>query len=158
MNWPKDLADLASPPHFVPETASVKEAAQLMLQHHVGSLVVTGSSGEPIGLVTDRDLAIGTMTRPQGTPAPTVQLMASRPLLTLPLNSTLPEVTSFLGTHCVRRVGLTAEDGAIQAILSSDALLMHLGTQIYRVTGTISREFQEEANPTRTRRSSFGSE
>lgn len=158
MDWPKDLADLASPPLFVQETASVKEAAQLMQRHHVGSLVVTGPAGEAVGLVTDRDLAFGAMMRPSGTPAPLVQSVASRPLLTLPLDSTLPEVTCFLGAHCVRRVGLMAEDGTIQAVLSSDALLMHIGLQIHWVTNTIGRELEEERNPTERGGSRFGQE
>ncbi len=158
MPGPKDLKSLASEPIFVPASSSVKEAAQLMQRHFVGSLVVEGPDGDPIGLVTDRDLALGALTRPPGTSAPTVQSLASTPLLTLPADSTVPDATRFLGAHCVRRVGLTDEKGALVAVLSSDVLLMYLGTQIHRLTVTISREFQEEKHPTTPPGSIFGSE
>jgi len=155
---PKCLTDLASTPITVAQSVPVSEAAQLMQQHHVGSLVVTGPREEPVGLVTDRDLALATLTRPRGAAAPVVNELVSTPLLTLPASSTIPDATRFLGEHRIRRVGLTGASGELVAVLSSDTLLMYVGTQIRRITEAISREFQEERNPTGQSSSRFGSE
>jgi CBS domain-containing protein len=44
---------------WVPATASVAEAAQIMRDHSMGFLLVSGDEpGVPIGVITDRDLAL----------------------------------------------------------------------------------------------------
>ena len=43
-------------PVTLPETATVATAIQTMSQHRVGSVMMQANSGEPIGILTERDI------------------------------------------------------------------------------------------------------
>ncbi|MFB6260278.1 MAG: CBS domain-containing protein, partial [Thiohalorhabdaceae bacterium] len=49
---------------------SIREAAKLMRDHHVGDLVVvaekSGAKRTPVGIVTDRDLVLGVLAQDVG--------------------------------------------------------------------------------------------
>jgi CBS domain-containing protein len=47
---------MSSPVITIKETDSVLAAAKLMKKHEIGSVVVVGKSGEPKGLITERDV------------------------------------------------------------------------------------------------------
>src|SRR5205085_781266 len=61
--------------------ADVLQVAQLMRDHNVGSVVLSDPHGEPVAMVTDRDLAIRSLAegRPSSEP---ISEHASRPLVT----------------------------------------------------------------------------
>lgn len=47
---------------FVARNESAADAARLMREHHVGSVVVVdraGAGARPVGMITDRDIAVG---------------------------------------------------------------------------------------------------
>ena len=50
------LTNKGGRPVTVPEDSTVGSAIRLMNEHRVGSVMVQGSSGEPIGILTERDL------------------------------------------------------------------------------------------------------
>ena len=154
----KGLLGLASEPLVVREDAEVKVAAQLMQRSHVGSLVVVDEDDQPLGLITDRDVALGVLRRPPGSSAGTVSRLTSRPLITLPATSSMDDATRCFGERCIRRIGLTDESGGLIGVLSSDAVLMHLGGLLHDLTDAIGREFELEARPLDSNRSVFGSE
>lgn len=150
---------LASPPQTIDGEASLAEAAQRMGRAHVGSLVVL-EAGVPVGLVTDRDVALAACLREPraGGPPPRVGAVASRPLLTLPAHATLDELTRLCAARCVRRVALMDDRGALVGVVSTDAVLQHLGAQLGDLARALTRELEEERAPTRSRGSAFGPE
>lgn len=48
---------MSSPAITVPETATLEEAAKLMVDNHVGGLPVVDSAGRLVGFITDSDFA-----------------------------------------------------------------------------------------------------
>jgi len=57
---------MTAPPETVATTAMVSEAARIMLDHGIGDVIVT-ENDRPVGIVTDRDIAVrafGTGTDP----------------------------------------------------------------------------------------------
>ena len=63
---------------FIARNESCAQAARLMREHHVGSLVVLRDASPPrvpVGMITDRDLAVGVMALgldPERTPVEAV--------------------------------------------------------------------------------------
>src|SRR5208283_2783425 len=50
----KDLMEV--PPVVIPENSTVDEAASMMWEKNIGSLIVVGDSGTMVGIVTERDM------------------------------------------------------------------------------------------------------
>ena len=50
------VGDIAIPLITVPEGTSIQEAARVMAQHKISSLIIRKENGSPSGIVTDRDL------------------------------------------------------------------------------------------------------
>src|SRR5207253_7823165 len=63
-----------------PETP-VQEVAALMRDRNVGSVVLVDDSGRPVGMVTDRDLAVGVLAE-AGDPGAAVASCATSPVVT----------------------------------------------------------------------------
>ena len=152
-----DLLALASPPVTIDGGATASEAAQLMGTKHVGSIVVT-EDGRPVGLVTDRDLALAALLRPAGSDVPTVGGMASRPLLSVAEDATLVDATTLFHRHCVRRVGVVDAGGDLVGVLSADSVLQALGSSLDDIAEALAREFDEERHPSPTASGTFGPE
>jgi CBS domain-containing protein len=60
-----------------PAAARVAEAARLMSERSVGSVIVTGSGGEPAGIVTDRDLRSRVLATGLDPSTPLARIMSS---------------------------------------------------------------------------------
>src|SRR5512147_2795375 len=84
-----------------PETTAAR-AAQLMREHHVGSLVVVDAAandGKPVGIVTDRDLVLAVMAEELDPALFTVGDIMSTELVTAPASTGLIEATRLLHRH-----------------------------------------------------------
>lgn len=111
---------------FATEEMSVKEAAQLMRDQHVGSLVVVREAGKGrivVGVVTDRDIAIVAVARdfdPQTLRM--VDIMSADPVTAHPGDS-INEVLTIMRERGVRRIPVTTNDGVLIGIVTLDDLL-----------------------------------
>ena len=56
MNVKRILATKGTNVITVQPTQTVKEAVTLLAQHNIGALVVVGKSGEPVGIISERDI------------------------------------------------------------------------------------------------------
>ena len=74
-----NILGLASLPVTADAEAPVGEVARMMQRSHVGSVVIT-RGGRPVGIVTDRDLALRVLGRAAGEPTPRVEDVMSGPL------------------------------------------------------------------------------
>jgi CBS domain-containing protein len=93
--------------------------AERMADENVGSIVIT-EGDEPVGIVTDRDLAV----RALADAAPTDLLaenVMSEDLVTAPVDAGFYEATELMSEHGVRRLPVT-EGGALVGIVTADDL------------------------------------
>jgi CBS domain-containing protein len=151
------LSGLASPPECIDAGASLADAALYMGRRHIGSLVVV-EHGAPVGLVTDRDVALAGCLRAPHAPPPPVGAVASRPLVTLPESATLEDLTALFASRCIRRVGLVDGRGALVGIVSSDSVVQFLGRHLGELARTFEREFEVEREQRDFQPSTFGTE
>jgi len=123
----RQVGDLVKgPPVSCGPEASVAEAARLMTGRDVGSVIVVGDGGTPLGIVTDRDLRIKVVAQGLASGTPVSAIMSS-PLLSVdparPAFDALLEMTR-RGIH---HVGVVS-GGRLEGVVSSHDIIMLQGT------------------------------
>lgn len=141
-------------PVVVDATDSLRQAAMLMREHHVGSLVVvqrTERGREAVGVVTDRDLVIEAMAN--GVDADTVAVadLCGDVIASIPSSAELDEAVDALREFGVRRLLVTTPEGRVAGIVSSDDLLQTYAVELDDLAGALGagllRETLERAAP-----------
>lgn len=136
---------------------SVVEAARRMAELGVGDLVVVadqpGGLPRPIGIVTDRDLVIEVLARPDRVPASlTLADVMRRDLVLAFEDDDIEGVIAKMRQHTIRRIPIVDRHGGLQGILSIDDVLGWMRDQLQAATKLVERQGRgpAPARPTRT--------
>ncbi len=122
---------------------SAFQAAERMHQHTVGALVVVAESGAPIGIVTDRDIAVRVVAAGRDAYTTTVgQIMTSR-LKSVAESAPIETALSEMKQHAVRRLPVVDERGQLTGIVTLDDVLMRLAESITLVGEIVKQETPE---------------
>lgn len=114
-------ADLVRrPPVTCEPTLSVREAAERMRAANVSSVVV---AGEPLGILTDRDLRNRVLAEGRSHETPVAAVM-SAPAIVMPAGSLLGEVLLTMVERAIHHVPLV-EAGCLVGILTDTDLIRH---------------------------------
>jgi CBS domain-containing protein len=103
---------------------SLREVAELMRDHNVGSVVVC-ESGRPVGVVTDRDLALAVVADGVGVSEP-VGPYATRPLIAGRVEMDLEEAAALMVEHKIRRLPIMEGEG-LAGIVTIDDVAVRAG-------------------------------
>lgn len=101
-----------------PETP-VQSLAERMADENVGSIVIT-EGDEPVGVVTDRDLAVRALTDAAPTDLAAEHVLSESPV-TVPADAGFYEATELMSEHGIRRLPVT-NDGNLVGIVTADDL------------------------------------
>ncbi len=116
---------------------SVTSAARRLRDHHVGCLVVT-REGRPVGILTDRDIAVRVVAEGRDpTTTPIDDVLTFDPL-TLRESDTIDAAARCMQEHGVRRLPIVDDDGTVAGIVTADDLLVQLGRQLHAVGEAIA--------------------
>jgi CBS domain-containing protein len=124
--------------HYLGEVVSVRADAPVqaaiaaMKEHGVGCVAVTGESGEPVGLLTDRDVALRAIARGADRVTTPVSAVMSSPAVACDATAPLEQIVETMRTHAVRRV-LIQRDGRLTGIVSFDDLVAAFGDELHRL-------------------------
>ena len=113
--------------------ASLRDAANLMREHHVGALVVTVEAAgheRAVGVITDRDLAIEILAHDLNPTDVKVGQLASRHLASVPGTAGIAEAVAVMREAGVRRLLVTGAEGQLAGFVSADDLLEALAGQL----------------------------
>ncbi len=111
---------------FATEDMSLKEAALLMRNEHVGSLVVVREADigrVVIGMLTDRDIAVIAMAREFDPQTLRVADIMSTDLVTAHADDSVTDVLAMMRSHGVRRIPVTSDKDVLIGIVTLDDLL-----------------------------------
>lgn len=131
---------------------NLAEAAMLMREQHVGSLVVCVdrlSERTPVGMLTDRDLTVAVVAKELHPRKVNVGEVMSPELFTVREKDSVAEVLRLMRERGVRRVPVVTESGALAGIVTIDDVLDIVAEQLRDVVHAIERERVQE---TRVRR------
>src|SRR3954453_996914 len=103
---------------------SLRAVGGLMRDRNVGSVVIC-EGGRPVGVITDRDLALAVVADriDSGTSAGD---HASRPIVTGEVEMDLEEAVALMIQHGIRRLPVTQSDGLV-GIVTIDDLAVRAG-------------------------------
>ena len=132
---------------------TILEAARLMRQHHVGNLVVVEDSANgrryPVGIVTDRDIAVSVIAPALDAALFTLGDLLSQELVTAQENQGIFESIQNMRMHGVRRMPIVDRQGALVGIVSVDDLIRLLGEELSELAKLIAREQAREVHSKR---------
>lgn len=132
------------------QAESIEEAARLMREFHVGTLIVvedTSDRSPPIGILTDRDIVVGAVAVGcDRLPLLRVGDVMSPNLVTAEEGEDLQPVLDRMRQQGVRRVPVVNSRGGLEGILSLDDVLDYLYREIKEVVETITKEQTREKN------------
>ena len=137
---------------FAYRNTPLVEAAQLMREHHVGSLVVVVdrlSERVPVGILTDRDIVVAVVAKALDPRALTVGDVMAGELLMVREQDGIPDTLRLMREKGVRRVPVLTHSGALAGILTIDDLLELVAEELGEFARTID---QERVRETRARR------
>ena len=133
--------DLAEP------AETVRDAADRMRDRRVGTLVIADAAGRPIGVVTDRDLALRVVAAGRDPRATTVgEVMTPEPR-TVSETAPIESVLSLMRSGSFRRVPVVNDDGKLVGIVSLDDILGLLAEEVALIGALIERQGGGSAPP-----------
>ncbi len=102
------------------------QAAEMMRKRHVGDLVLVDdphSEGVPLGVVTDRDLAIEVLGKGLDPATTTLGSLIHTPVVIAYESEDTAQVIGRMREHGVRRVPVVGREGEVTGIITLDDLL-----------------------------------
>jgi CBS domain-containing protein len=108
--------------------ASAAEIARAMEREAVGAVIVSDAGRRPLGIITDRDLALRAASLGPSQAATANTLMTS-PLALVEASADLEAVLHLMQKHSIRRVPVV-EGGQLVGIITLDDLLLLLGREL----------------------------
>lgn len=131
----------------VERNASIRDAARLMRDFHVGDLVVVESGDgrrRPVGILTDRDVVVGVLAKDIEIDSVAVQDVMGGELVTVTDDESLLDAIKRMRAAGVRRAPVVDRDGMLIGILTVDDLLDLLSETLNDLTRLVSREISQE--------------
>ena len=122
---------------------TVREAALLMREYQVGDLVVVEEENgkrKPVGIVTDRDIAISIVALGLDPDVITVGDIMGPELVTVRENQGVFETFQQMRFKGVRRLPIVGEDGALVGIVAVDDLVALFADELSELSKVIARE------------------
>jgi CBS domain-containing protein len=121
-------------------TETVIAAACRMAEHNLGTLVVIESGGRPLGLITDRDIAIRCVAAGFDATTTTVGDVMTDSPRSVDESTPIDQALAMMAGAGTRRTIVTGPGGAVVGILSVDDLIQLLAEEMGRIDSIIERE------------------
>jgi CBS domain-containing protein len=117
---------------------TLQHVGELMRDRNVGSVVIT-DGGRPLGVITDRDLALAVVADGIG-PDSAAGEHASRPIVTGEVEMHLEEAVALMIQHRIRRLPVIDGDG-LCGIVTIDDLAVRAGDlhQAQQITAEVAK-------------------
>lgn len=109
-----------------------------MQEHNVGTVVIV-EDRRPVGIVTDRDLALALGAR-RISPNTEVQNVMTRHVLAIPEDTSIYTATKFMREREVRRLPIVDREDRLVGMVTLDDLLRFLGRELYNLAEGIKHE------------------
>jgi CBS domain-containing protein len=113
----------------LPDTSSVLDVATIMEREAAGCVVIVDGGRRPVGVVSDRDLAVRVIASERDAGNTLASAVMSHPVITADTTDPLEKVIERMSRHGVRRVPIV-KDGEVVGIVALDDLLAHLGREL----------------------------
>lgn len=107
---------------------SICDCASQMRFEHVGSLVVVDSDQTPIGMITDRDIAIEVVARGLDAKKLTVREVMTAPVVTAGPDESMVVALARMREFGIRRLPIVDDEGKLVGVISNSNLVEELSS------------------------------
>jgi signal-transduction protein with cAMP-binding, CBS, and nucleotidyltransferase domain len=119
---------------------SIQHAAQVMEENNLGSLVVVADeSTKPIGIVTDRDIALNVVAKNKNIDSTKVSEVMSQNLLTLECSQGIKEAIDAMRDKGVRRAPVM-KDGKVCGVAAIDDLMTLIAKELNALSDLVQKQ------------------
>ena len=132
---------------FAYKNMPLTEAAKLMREHHVGSLIVVkedDSKRTPVGIITDRDIVVEVVAAGLDFRTLTVGEIMTDELITAREQDDMLDVLGLLRKRGIRRIPVVTPSGALAGIATIDDILGILSEELDGIVRAIDGEQAKE--------------
>lgn len=126
---------------------SITELAQLMREHHVGSIVIAEVQTQcniPIGIVTDRDLVIELLSKEVDTSSVSAGDVMSAELITVRESNHVYDTLKLMRGKGIRRVPVVNDENVLIGIVTVDDLLDVVISELDDIVNIVAIEQKRE--------------
>jgi predicted transcriptional regulator len=123
--------------------SNVLEAAKLMRQHHVGSLLVISRDSDgnrPVGIITDRDIVVEVLAEEVSLDKVAVEDLMTKSLIVANEDDDLFDTVRKMRVKAVRRIPVIDAKGLLVGIFTMDDLIELLHEELGNIVSLVSRE------------------
>lgn len=103
---------------------TVKLAAQIMNENHIGALVVVSGSGEVVGILTERDILINVVATGKSAENVKVENAMTSEIITVSPNKTLEEAADIMTENKIKKLPVI-EDGSLVGMITATDLVAY---------------------------------
>lgn len=122
---------------------SLVEAAKLMKEHNIGTLVVVETEGEhtkPVGIITDRDIVVNAIAEKNGLAGQQVEQCMSTDLLVLKSDQDSFEALDSMSERGVRRAPIVDENDQLVGIATFDDIFLAIADEANKLASLIRQQ------------------
>jgi CBS domain-containing protein len=116
---------------------TVEEAARAMRSKNVGALVVI-NAGRPIGMLTDRDVAVEVVAKGMDPDTTRVGEVMHKKPITIHQDLGILDAAKVFAKTGVRRLPVVTKGGTLVGVIAVDDLIMLLGNEMGHLAGGLS--------------------
>lgn len=127
------------------EETTIKEAAAIMSRHRISSLVLVDGQGNPVGIITDRDLREKVVSKGLDTLTPVKEIMSSK-LVSIESQMTCFDALAAMIRNNIHHLLIT-DDGNLKGIVTNHDFMLLQGTSPLSLLKNIDRQKDIESLP-----------
>lgn len=121
----------------------VREAAELMKRENTGSLVIV-ERDRPVGILTDRDIALGTLADRRDPERTLVKEIMGRPAITISKDASVGQASRTMRYNALRRLPIVNEKGKLVGIVTSDDVLKLVTRELAQLGRAVESQTPEQ--------------
>ena len=122
MSLPILVREVMSPSVIsVESSATVRDAAQVMIEREIGSVIVT-ESGRPVGIMTERDVLRRVVVKGLDPTKTRVGEVMSSPLVTVKADAYITDAGRLMSERNIRRLLVVEDDRPVGVVTEKDLL------------------------------------
>ena len=126
------------PPVMIPESSTVDEAASLMWEKNIGSLIVVDKFGDMVGIVTERDMLFAVTKGLTGNSVPILSITSKTDVKATPTQSVATALETMRKAG-VRHLPVVDKNGKPVGMLSMRDALDIMGPLLKQVLASVSK-------------------
>lgn len=112
----------------IPAEKTITECARQMRSEHVGSLVIVDDNQRPVGMITDRDIAIQVVALGLDPNTTLVSDVMTTPVVTAKYNESMVVALARMREFGIRRLPIVNDDGELVGVISNSNLVEELSS------------------------------